>query len=70
MSKVRTRIYTLHNGHDPVATMELPKTQDASPNNSLAFIFNHFDQMIHHRLKFLCLSPHTEPNPEGFKHDT
>lgn len=55
-------------GH-PIVTLELPGHQDVGPSNNLAFAFNQIDRALERKLKYLCISPQTTPNPEGFKYD-
>lgn len=59
--------WVAHNGREPIATMPLPPSQDISENNNFALVFNQIDQFLHIRLKYICLSPETQP--KGFDYE-
>ena len=60
--------WTIHNGNEPIARFNMLATQDVAPNNPLQFVFNQMDSTIGHKLKYMLISPHTKPNPKGFRH--
>lgn len=70
MRPIRTQEWVAHNGHQVFVRFTIPSSQVLSPDNSLAFAFNQIDGNIRSRLKYICLSPETTPNPEGFRHET
>jgi hypothetical protein len=60
--------WTVHNGHSAILRFELAGGQDIGPDNPLQFVFNQVDSMLHTKLKYLCISPYTKPNPKGFEY--
>lgn len=66
MKNIRTHEWNLHNGEGVVATITVPGV--VGPNDTMKNVFLMFDQHFKHRLKYLCLSPSTQPDSKAFKH--